>query len=104
MTNLRTLAAALAFFGAAAATASAAPLTVSGNGDTFAVQYDSAYTGNIVGGGFVATEGNNNTLRIIRQDDGFARSAAGIPVFTGGSDGSVAYLPTGNGSASIAAR
>jgi hypothetical protein len=104
MSALRTLLAATALLGAASATATAAPLAVTSQGENFAVDYAPDYTGNIVGGGFVRTEGNNRSLRIIHQDPSFARQAAGIPVFTGGSEGNVAYLPASRASSSLAVR
>lgn len=104
MSAFRTLLAATALLGAASAAATAAPLAVTSQGENFAVDYAPDYTGNIVGGGFVRLEGNNQSLRIIHQDDRFARQAAGTPVFTGGSEGSVAYLPTSGASNTLAAR
>ncbi|MFD1109939.1 hypothetical protein [Pseudoroseomonas ludipueritiae] len=104
MSTFRTLLAATALLGAASAAASAAPLTVTNQGENFAVSYAPGYTGNIVGGGFVRLEGNNRSLRIIHEDASFARQAAGIPVFTGGSEGNVAYLPTSGASNTLAAR
>ncbi|MFC7553386.1 hypothetical protein ACFQU7_15720 [Pseudoroseomonas wenyumeiae] len=104
MSALRTLLAATALLGAASAAASAAPLAVINQGESFAVEYAPGYAGNIVGGGFVRLEGNNRSLRIIHEDPSFARRAAGIPVFTGGSEGNVAYLPIGSASSTLAAR
>jgi hypothetical protein len=104
MTAFRTLLAATALLGAATAAASAAPLAVTSQGESFAVEYAPDYTGNIVGGGFVRTEGNNRSLRIIHEDASFARQSAGIPVFIGGSEGNVAYLPASGASNTLAAR
>ncbi|RKK03941.1 hypothetical protein EBE87_03435 [Pseudoroseomonas wenyumeiae] len=104
MYALRTLLAATALLGAASAAASAAPLAVINQGESFAVEYAAGYAGNIVGGGFVRLEGNNRSLRIIHEDPSFARRAVGIPVFTGGSEGDVAYLPVGSANSSLAAR
>lgn len=104
MSAFRTLLAATALLGAASAAASAAPLTVTSQGENFAVEYAPDYTGNIVGGGFVRLQGNNQSLRIIHDDASFARQASGIPVFTGGSEGHVAYLPASGASNTLAAR
>jgi hypothetical protein len=102
MNAFRTLLAAAAL-AASTAAASAAPLTVLNQGESFAVQHDPSYTGNIVGGGFVRTEGNNQTLTIHYSNPDFAHRTAGVPVFTGGSEGTVVYLPSGN-AAVLAAR
>jgi hypothetical protein len=94
MTPFRTLLAAAALISAAASsTAFAAPLTVTGTGESFAVQYDEHHTGNIVGGGAVRVTGNGESQQISYADSSFAQHVAGIPVFTGGSEGGVAYLP-----------
>ena len=58
MTAFRTLLAAAALIGAASSTAFAAPLTVVNQGESFEVQYEAGYTGNIVGGGAVRVTGN----------------------------------------------
>ena len=104
MSALRTLFAATALLGAASAAASAAPLATATQGESFAVAYAPGYAGNIVGGGFVRLEGNSRSLRIIHEDASFAHQAAGIPVFTGGSEGNVAYLPAGTANSALAAR
>ncbi|HWL80981.1 MAG TPA: hypothetical protein VNR89_08510 [Roseomonas sp.] len=93
MTRSRTLLAAAALLGLSGASALAAPLVVTNQGENFAVTYADDYTGNIVGGGTVRTEGNSRNLRIIYDDAQFARRPAGLPVFRGGSEGDVAYLP-----------
>ncbi|MBO1073344.1 hypothetical protein [Roseomonas marmotae] len=92
MTAFRTLLAATALLATSAATVSANPLTVQSQGETFAVQYAADHTGNILGGGAVRTEGNGNSLRIIHLNNAFARQPSGIPTFSGGSEGSIAYL------------
>ncbi|MXP63066.1 hypothetical protein E0493_06825 [Roseomonas sp. M0104] len=93
MIRSRTLLATAALLGLSGASALAAPLTVTGQGENFAVAYADDYTGNILGGGTVRTEGNSRNLRIIHDDARFAQRPAGLPVFQGGSEGDVAYLP-----------
>jgi hypothetical protein len=92
MNAIRTLLAAAALVGASAS-AFAAPLTVVSRGESFAVQYEQGYTGNIVGGGAVRVAGQGESQQIGYSDSRFAQHAAGIPVFAGGSEGGVAYLP-----------
>lgn len=104
MTRSRTLLAAAALMGLAAGPALAEPLTVTGQGENFAVTYDRAYTGNVVGGGAVQVENRGQNVRIIHRDPSFARHSAGIPVFEGGSEGEVVYLPQAEGNTSLAAR
>jgi hypothetical protein len=103
MSSIRTLLAAAALVGLSGATAFATPLTVVNQGENFAVEYDAGYTGNIVGGGTVRVAGQGESQVIAYSDPGFANRSAGIPVFTGGSEGSVAYLPVAS-SAAMAAR
>jgi hypothetical protein len=104
MTPFRTLLAAAALISAAASsTAFAAPLTVTGTGESFAVQYDEHYTGNIVGGGAVASETRGKDNRVVYVQPNQSRSA-GIPVQRGGSEGDVAYLPQVSPAARMAAR
>jgi hypothetical protein len=93
MNAIRTLLAAAALVGASAS-AFAAPFTVISQGETFTVQYEQGYTGNIVGGGTVRVTGQGEGQQIGYNDSGFAQRVAGIPVFTGGSEGGVAYLPS----------
>jgi hypothetical protein len=71
-------------------------------GENFSVQYDAGYTGNIVGGGTVCIAGQGENQVIAYSDPGFANRSAGIPVFTGGSEGGVAYLPVPSSSAMAA--
>ncbi|MFC7556633.1 hypothetical protein ACFQU7_37060 [Pseudoroseomonas wenyumeiae] len=103
MTSFRTLLAAAALLGLSGATAFAAPLTVVNQGENFSVEYDAGYTGNIVGGGTVRVAGQGESQVIAYSNPSFAHRSAGIPVFTGGSEGGVAYLPAASSSA-IAAR
>lgn len=104
MSASRTLLAAAALMGLAAGSAMAQPLTVTGRGENFAVTYDESYTGNVVGGGAVRTEGNGQNLRIVHEDARFAHRSAGIPIFEGGSEGNVVYLPPAVANTSLAAR
>ncbi|MCI0753661.1 hypothetical protein [Teichococcus vastitatis] len=104
MTYSRTLFAAAALMGLAAGSALAEPLTVNSQGENFAVTYDRAYTGNVVGGGAVQVENRGQNLRIVHQDPNFTRHSAGIPVFEGGSEGNVVYLPQVDGHTNLAAR
>jgi hypothetical protein len=97
-------AAAAALISLSAASAFAAPLTVLSQGETFAVQYDAGYTGNVVGGGAVRVSGQGESQQIAHVDPAFAHRAAGIPVFVGGSDGYVAYLPAAPSTSLMAAR
>jgi hypothetical protein len=104
MTPFRTLLAAAALISAAAnSTAFAAPLTVTGTGESFAVQYDEHYAGNIVGGGAVASETRGKDNRVVYAQANHAMTA-GVPVFVGGSEGTVAYLPAQNQTQLLASR
>ncbi|KAA2211928.1 hypothetical protein [Teichococcus oryzae] len=103
MTASRTLLAA-ALLGLAAGSAVAQPLTVTGEGENFAVAYDPAYTGNIVGGGAVKVVNWGQNVRIVHQDPSFTHHSAGIPVFEGGSEGNVVYLPQLDAGTSLASR
>jgi hypothetical protein len=103
MTSFRTLFAAAALIGAASSTAFAAPLTVTGTGESFAVQYDEHYAGNIVGGGAVASETRGKDNRVVYAQANHAMTA-GVPVFVGGSEGTVAYLPAQNQTQLLASR
>jgi hypothetical protein len=96
MSSFRTLLAAAALVGFSGAAALATPLTVTGTGENFAVAYAPDYTGNIVGGGVVRVTGNGESQQIAHLDRRFAQQPAGIPVFVGGSEGTVAYLPAQN--------
>ncbi|MDJ0386922.1 hypothetical protein QMO56_02245 [Roseomonas sp. E05] len=104
MTRFPTFLAAAALLGLSGASALAAPLTVTNQGENFAVTYADDYTGNILGGGLVQVEGRGRNLQIIYDDARFARRPAGFPVFLGGSEGDVAYLPTPTASGLLAAR
>jgi hypothetical protein len=78
---------------ATSASAFAAPLTVVTQGESFAVQYEQGYTSTIIGGA-VRVSGQGEGQQIGYNGNSFAQGTAGIPVFTGGSEGGVAYLPT----------
>jgi hypothetical protein len=86
--------------------AAAAPLTVTGTGENFAVEYAPGYIGSIVCGGAVRVIGNGNgkSQQIAHLDRRFAQQPAGIPVFVGGSEGTVAYLPAQNPTQFLASR
>jgi hypothetical protein len=103
MTAFRTLLAAAALVGATAS-AFAAPLSVVNQGENFSVQYEAGYTGNIVGGGAVRVAGQGESQEITYGDSRFAPHAAGIPAFTGGSEGDVAYVPLAISATQMAAR
>ncbi|MFC3125946.1 hypothetical protein ACFOD4_12830 [Pseudoroseomonas globiformis] len=104
MNASRTFLAAAALLGLAAGSAIAQPLAVTDRGENFTVTYDESYSGNIVGGGQVETRGNGNNLRIIHEDARYARHSAGVPVFEGGSEGNVVYLPAAPSATTLAAR
>jgi hypothetical protein len=103
MYAFRTLLAAAALMGASAS-AFAAPLTVVNQGESVSVQYEEGYTGNIVGGGTVRVAGQGESQQIRYNDASFAHRVAGTPVFTGGSEGDVAYLPAVPAGTQMAAR
>ena len=86
------LSAALLMAGLAGA-AQAQDLQVINQGEQFEVHYPAGYTGNIVGGGAVRVAGQGESQQIVHVDSRFVEHAAGIPVFVGGSEGNVAYLP-----------
>jgi hypothetical protein len=79
-----------------AAAAQAEEMQVINQGEQFEVHYPAGYTGNIVGGGAVRVTGNGESQQIAHLDRRFAQQPAGIPVFVGGSEGTVAYLPAQN--------
>jgi hypothetical protein len=89
--------------GFSGAAALATPLTVTGTGENFAVAYAPDYTGNIVGGGVVASETRGKDNRVVYAQANHAMTS-GIPVFTGGSEGNVAYLAAPSATATLAAR
>jgi hypothetical protein len=103
MNVFRTLLAAAALVGTSAS-AFAAPLTVVSQGETFSVQYEDGYAGNIVGGGAVRVVGQGASQQIAYANPSLAHRSAGIPVFTGGSEGNVAYLPIVSASMQMTAR
>jgi hypothetical protein len=105
MTAIRSLLAAATLLATAAApTAFAAPLPVVNQGESFSVQYQDSYTGNIVGGGAVRIISQGESQQISYGNSRFAQHATGIPVFTDGSEGDVAYLPATPSTPQIAAR
>jgi hypothetical protein len=105
MTTFRTLLAAATLVGAAASSnAFAAPLSVVNQGEAFSVQYEEGYTGNIVGGGAVRVAGQGESQQIRYSDSHFAQHAAGIPVYTGGSEGDVVYVSVTLSATQMAAR
>ncbi len=61
-------------------------------GEQFHVSYPAGYTGNIVGGGDTVTV-TAGRFPQVTYTGAFHEASAGIPVFTGGSEGGVAYLP-----------
>ncbi|MBO1080211.1 hypothetical protein [Roseomonas haemaphysalidis] len=61
-------------------------------GEQFHVSYPAGYTGNIVGGGDTVTVTSGRYPQVT-YTGAFHENSAGIPVFTGGSEGGVAYLP-----------
>jgi hypothetical protein len=92
MTFFRNLTATLAFLAAGAgSTAFAATLSVVNQGESVSVQFEDGDAGDIVGGGPVRVTGQGESQEIAYGDSRFAHRAAGIPVFTGGSEGGVAY-------------
>ena len=94
MNAFRTLLAAAALLGtAASSSAFAAPLSMVNQGEAFSVQYEEGYTGNIVGGGVTRVASQGENVQIAHLDSRFAQQPAGIPVFVGGSEGSIAYVP-----------
>jgi hypothetical protein len=105
MTAFRTLLAAAAFLGTAvSSSAFAAPLSMVNQGEAFSVQYEEGYTGNIVGGGAVRVAGQGESQQISYSDSRFEQHAAGIPVFTGGSEGDVAHVPVTPSATQMASR
>jgi hypothetical protein len=104
MNAFRTLLAAAALLGSAGTTAYSAPLTLVNQGENVSVEYDTGYTGNIVGGGAVSVTCQGESQQISYNDSRFEQHAAGIPVFTGGSEGDVAYLPVVSSTTQMAAR
>jgi hypothetical protein len=84
-------------FGAVALTLSAGMtqaqiLTITGNGENFAIEYGSGHVGNIVGGGTVEIVGGAREGQILYQDASFAQRRGGTAVDMGG-EGPLVYLP-----------
>jgi hypothetical protein len=94
MNTIRTLLAALLVAGAAGAAQAQEPFQVTGNGENFAVEYAPGYTGNIVGGGVLRDTTTGKDPRAIYTAPNVSQTA-GIPSFTGGSQGDVVYTPVG---------
>ena len=61
-------------------------------GEQFHVSYPAGYTGNIVGGGESVTVTAGRFPQVSYTDPNFV-APHGIPVFVGGTEGTVAYLP-----------
>lgn len=72
-------------------------------GEQFHVSYPAGYTGNIVGGGETVTVTAGRYPQV-NYTGAFHEASAGIPVFVGGNEGGVAYLPTPEASAHLATR
>jgi hypothetical protein len=87
-----------------AGAAQAQEMQVINQGEQFSVQYPAGYTGNIVGGGVVRVTGQGESQQIAHLDGRFVERPAGIPVFVGGSEGNVAYLPVGQAQQFLAHR
>ncbi|MFZ6762990.1 hypothetical protein [Roseomonas sp. KE0001] len=107
MSTLRTLLAAAALLGTTAALAPVQArdfLTVTGQGENFAVRYDEAYRGNVVGGGYARFAGQGQSGRIAYDDPALGRQAPGIPVLIGGQHSEVVYLAPSAAPATLAAR
>ncbi|EHL98822.1 hypothetical protein HMPREF9946_03466 [Acetobacteraceae bacterium AT-5844] len=66
---------------------------VTGKGENFAVEYDPGYTGNIVGGGDRIARQLTGDATQAEYANPVARQAPGTPVFRGGREGDVVYLP-----------
>ncbi|MBO1076703.1 hypothetical protein [Roseomonas marmotae] len=96
MFRIAMLSAALLASGLAGA-AHAQDLQVVNQGEQFEVHYPAGYTGNILGGGAVRVSGQGESQRIAHLTASFAQQPAGIPVFVGGGEGRVAYLPAAQG-------
>jgi hypothetical protein len=91
MNKIHTLLGALAL-GISAGLAQAQTLTITGNGENFAVEYGAGHVGNIVGGGAVTLLGGGEDEQILHGDASFARRPMGIPVDPGG-ERELVYLP-----------
>lgn len=93
MKTIATFAAAVAIAASFVTSSDAQHLTILGQGENFAVEYAPGYSGNVVGGGHVRVFRNGENLEVQHHDDRFAMRSPGIPFFTGGSEGSIVYLP-----------
>jgi hypothetical protein len=83
MTKIRSLFGALALTISAGA-AQAQMLTITGNGENFAVEYGTSHVGNIVGGGPVTLTGGAQDGLILYQDTSFVQQRADIARDMGG--------------------
>ncbi|MBC9176669.1 hypothetical protein [Pseudoroseomonas ludipueritiae] len=72
--------------------AQAQTLTITGTGESFAVDYGSGHDSNILGGGAVQLQGGGQDGRIVYQDATFVQRRAGIAMDPGG-EGQLVYLP-----------
>jgi hypothetical protein len=91
MTKIQSLFGALALT-ISAGVAQAQMLTITGNGENFAVEYGPGHVGNIVGGGPVTLTGGAREGQILYQDTSFAQRRAGVAVDMGG-ESPLVYLP-----------
>jgi hypothetical protein len=92
------LSAALLTAGLAGAASAAEPFRVMSQGENFSVDYSNNFN-NIVGGGYAKATGGGQDVRITYADPTIGNKAPGIPVFTGGSQGGVAYIVTSGATA-----
>lgn len=102
MTKIQSLFGALALT-ISAGVAQAQMLTITGNGENFAVEYGPGYVGNIVGGGPVTLTGGAKDGLILYQDTSFAQRRAGIAMDMGG-ESPLVYLPQVPTTSTMAAR
>lgn len=102
MTKIRSLSGALALT-ISAGVAQAQMLTITGNGENFAVEYGPGHVGNIVGGGPVTLTGGAQDGLILYQDMSFAQRRAGIARDMGG-ESPLVYLPQAPAATMVTAR
>lgn len=102
MIKIRSLFGALALT-ISAGMAQAQMLTITGNGENFALDYGPGHTGNIVGGGPVTLTGGAQDGLILYQDTSFAQRRGGIARDMGGGSPLV-YLPQVPASTMLTAR
>jgi hypothetical protein len=96
------LSAVLLTAGLTGAASAAEVFPVMSRGESFSVDY-SHDLNNIVGGGFARASGGGQDVRISYADPDIGNKPAGIPVFTGGTEGNVAYVVMPN-STTLASR